>query len=315
MSQGLFALLDDVAAIAKIAAASLDDAAGQAAKASSKAAGVVIDDAAVTPKYVVGFAADRELPIIVRIAKGSVKTKLLMLLPGALLLSAVAPWALNPLLILGGAFLSFEGFEKVLELVGFHAHAAERQESAPADAATLEDQRVASALRTDIILSAEIMAITLASVAESSLWMQAVVMAVVGVLITGVVYGAVALIVKADDIGVVLARRDNAALQVIGRGLVTGMPSFLRLLSLIGIFAMLWVGGGIVLHALAGLGVAGPEHLMQDIATAAGKAVPAAITGGVSWLVGAIIAALVGVGIGGVVVGVVTVVKRVRGGH
>lgn len=314
MSQGLFALLDDVAAIAKIAAASLDDAAGQAAKASSKAAGVVIDDAAVTPKYVVGFAADRELPIIIRIAKGSLKTKLFMLLPGALLLSGFAPWALNPLLILGGAFLCFEGFEKVLELLGAHAHATE-QEAAPTDATSLEDQRVASALRTDVILSAEIMAITLASVAESSLWMQASVMAVVGVMITILVYGAVALIVKADDIGVVLARRDNAALKVIGRGLVTGMPSFLRLLSLVGIFAMLWVGGGIVLHALAGLGVAGPEHVLKDIAAAAGRAVPAVVTGAVDWFVGALLSAVVGVGIGVVLVGALTLAKRVRGGH
>jgi uncharacterized protein len=315
MSQGLFALLDDVAAIAKIAAASLDDAAGQAVKASGKAAGVVIDDAAVTPKYVVGFAADRELPIIIRIAKGSLKTKLLMLLPGALALSAVAPWALNPLLILGGAFLCFEGFEKVLELVGLH-HAHEAQtEDGPADAASLEDERVASALRTDIILSAEIMAITLASVAESPLWMQALVMAVVGVMITGVVYGAVALIVKADDIGIVLARRDNATVKVIGRSLVTGMPGFLRLLSLVGIFAMLWVGGGIVLHALAGVGVAGPEHVMHDLASAAGQAVPIAVAGGITWLVGAVLAAVAGVAIGAVVVGAMTAVKRLRGGH
>jgi len=237
-----------------------------------------------------------------------------MLLPGALLLSAVAPWALNPLLIIGGAFLCFEGFEKVLELVGGHAHAAE-QEAAPADATTLEDQRVASALRTDIILSAEIMAVTLASVAESSLWMQAIVMAVVGVLITFFVYGAVALIVKADDIGVVLARRDNVILKIIGRALVTRMPGFLRLLSLVGIFAMLWVGGGIVLHALAGLGVAGPEHVVQDIAAGAGKAAPALVTGGVAWFVGAVLSALVGVGLGAVVVGVVTAIGRVRGGH
>jgi predicted DNA repair protein MutK len=312
MSQGLFALLDDVAAIAKVAAASLDDAAGQAAKAGSKAAGVVIDDAAVTPKYVVGFAADRELPIVVRIAKGSLKTKLLMLLPSALVLSAVAPWALNPLLIIGGAFLCFEGFEKILELVGLHAHDAE-QEAAPAAATTLEDQRVASALRTDVILSAEIMAVTLASVAESSLWMQAIVMAVVGVMITFFVYGAVALIVKADDIGVVLARRDNAALKVIGRALVTGMPGFLRLLSLVGMFAMLWVGGGIVLHALAGLGVAGPEHVVHDIAAAAGRAVPAVVTGAVTWLISAVLSAIVGVALGAVVVGLVSVVRRARG--
>lgn len=313
MSQGLFALLDDVAAIAKIAAASLDDAAGQAAKASSKAAGVVIDDAAVTPKYVVGFAADRELPIIVRIAKGSLKTKLFMLLPGALLISGVAPWALNPLLILGGTYLCVEGFEKVLELLGAHAHAAEH-EASPTDAASLEEQRVASALRTDVILSAEIMAVTLASVTEASLAMQAAVMAVVGVMITVLVYGVVALIVKADDVGVVLARRDSVALQVIGRALVTGMPGFLRLLSVVGIFAMLWVGGGIVLHALAGLGVVGPEHIVHDVAAAAGRSGPAAVVGAVTWLVGAALSAIVGVALGAAVVGVIAVVKRTRAG-
>lgn len=312
MSQGLFALLDDIAAIAKIAAASLDDAAGQAVKASGKAAGVVIDDAAVTPKYVVGFTADREIPIIVRIAKGSIKTKLLMLLPGALLLSAVAPWALNPLLILGGAYLSFEGFEKILEFTGGHGHGGEH-DAAPTTATALEDQRVTSALRTDIILSAEIMAITLASVAESSLPIQAIVLAVVGVLITIGVYGVVALIVKADDFGVILARRDSPTLKVIGRGLVTGMPSFLRLLSLVGVFAMLWVGGGIVLHSLAGLGAAAPEHFMNDVSTAAGAAVPATIAPAVDWAVGAGIAAVFGVVIGLGVFGVMTLFKRLRG--
>jgi predicted DNA repair protein MutK len=312
MSQGLLALLDDVAAIAKIAAASLDDAAGQAVKASSKAAGVVIDDATVTPKYVVGFATDRELPIIVRIAKGSLKTKLLFLLPGALLLSAVAPWALNPLLILGGAFLCFEGFEKVLDLLGLHAHAESVAEAGPADAMALEDERVAGALRTDVILSAEIMAVTLASVAESPLAMQTLVMAVVGVVITIAVYGAVALIVKADDIGVVFARRDSAILRGVGRGLVTGMPRLLSLLSFVGIFEMLWVGGGIVVHALAGLGAAGPERVVHDIAAAVGRAAPAAVTGGFDWFVGAGLSALIGVAIGAVVVAVVAGVQRIR---
>jgi predicted DNA repair protein MutK len=311
MSQGLFALLDDIAAIAKIAAASLDDAAGQAVKASGKAAGVVIDDAAVTPKYVVGFTADRELPIIVRIAKGSVKTKLLMLLPGALLLSAVAPWALNPLLILGGAYLCFEGFEKILELLGGHAHAA-HDEDAPVDAAALEEQRVASALRTDVILSAEIMAITLASVADSSLPIQAIVLAVVGVLITIGVYGVVALIVKADDFGVILARRESHLLRLIGRGLVTGMPSFLRLLSVIGTFAMLWVGGGIVVHSVAGLGLSAPEHVVQDLSTGAGAFVPAAATGAVTWVVGAAASAVIGIALGAAVFAVMSGIKRLR---
>jgi predicted DNA repair protein MutK len=311
MSRGLFALLDDVAAIAKIAAASIDDVAGQAVDASSKAAGVVIDDAAVTPKYVVGFRAERELPMIVRIAKGSLRTKLLMLLPGALILSAVAPWALNPLLVLGGAYLCFEGFEKIVELVAGHEESS-TEEATLVAGASLEDQRVKSALRTDVILSAEIMAVTLASVADASLVAQAVVMAAVGVLITVVVYGVVALLVKADDIGVVLARRKERPLQVVGRGLVTGMPSFLRILSLVGIAAMLWVGGGIVLHAVAGLGAVGPEHVVADLAAGVGRHVAPALTGLVEWGVKATLSALAGVVIGMNVLAVASIIKRLR---
>jgi predicted DNA repair protein MutK len=311
MSTGLFALLDDVAAIAKIAAASIDDVAGQAVDASSKAAGVVIDDAAVTPKYVVGFAAERELPMIARIAKGSLQTKLLLLLPGALLMSAVAPWALNPLLVVGGAYLCFEGFEKILELVTGHDESTSDHQ-ATGDGATLEDQRVKGALRTDVILSAEIMAVTLASVAESPLVTQAVVMAMVGGLITVFVYGVVALIVKADDVGVVLARRGERPLQVVGRALVTGMPSFLRWLSLVGIAAMLWVGGGIVLHALAGLGAPGPEHHIADAGAAVGRLVAPAISGGVVWGVKAALSALVGVMVGAMVAGALSILHRLR---
>ena len=231
MSVGLMALLDDVAAIAKVAAASLDDVASQAAKAGVKAAGVVIDDTAVTPGYVIGFAAKRELPIVGKIAAGSLRNKLLILLPVALALSYFLPWTITPLLMLGGAYLCYEGVEKVLEAVmPHHAHQHEAQLGTVAlNAKTLEDEKVASAIKTDFILSAEIMAITLAALPAGSFWMQALVLALVGIGITVAVYGVVALIVKADDVGVALAKNDRASViggtgRALGRALVRGMP-------------------------------------------------------------------------------------------
>lgn len=299
MSTGLIALLDDVAAIAKMAAATLDDAAAQAAKAGSKAAGIVIDDAAVTPRYVVGFAADRELPIIAKIARGSLINKIVFLLPGALILSLVAPWIITPLLMLGGAYLCLEGFHKVLDLVRPHAahgpHDATQERFENAQAA--EDAKVASAIRTDFILSAEITAIALAAVAAMPLAMKAGVLAVVGVGMTVLVYGAVALIVKADDAGLALSRLSNPALRAFGRGLVLGMPGFLKGLSLVGMVAMLWVGGGIVIHGLAGLGFAGPEHAIRGLADAAGRLAPAA-EGVIVWLVTAAISGGIGLALG-----------------
>jgi len=297
MASGLLALLDDVAALAKIASASLDDVVKLAAKAGSKSAGIVIDDAAVTPRYVVGFAADRELPIIGRIAWGSLRNKLLFLLPGALLLSTAAPWSIMPLLILGGAFLCFEGFGKVRELVV--PAAAITPADVAGDAQSLEQQKVASAIRTDFILSAEIMAITLSSVGEASFAMKATVLAIVGLGITMAVYGTVALIVKADDFGVALARR-NPPWSVIGRALVRAMPSVLSALSLIGTLAMLWVGGGIILHGLAEFGLGGPERWIKSVGTAAGSLVPLA-SGLVAWLVGAALAGLAGLAVGAAV--------------
>ena len=207
MSVGLIALLDDLAAIAKVAAANLDDVASQAAKAGAKAAGVVIDDAAVTPGYVIGFAAKRELPIVGRIAAGSLRNKLLILLPIALALSYFLPWTITPLLMIGGAYLCYEGVEKVLEAVMPHrAHQHEAQLGTVAlNAKTAEDEKVASAIKTDFILSAEIMAITLAALPAGSFVTQALVLALVGIVITVAVYGVVALIVKADDFGAALA--------------------------------------------------------------------------------------------------------------
>jgi len=296
MASGLLALFDDVAALAKIASASLDDVVKLAAKAGSKSAGIVIDDAAVTPRYVVGFAADRELPIIGKIAWGSLRNKLLFLLPGALLLSAVAPWSIMPLLILGGAFLCLEGFGKVRELVLPAAAVAPVDAFIAADAQALERQKVASAIRTDFILSAEIMAITLSTVGEASFAMKATVLAIVGLGITIAVYGTVALIVKTDDFGVALARR-NPPWSVIGRALVRAMPSVLSALSLIGTLAMLWVGGGIILHGLAEFELGGPERWIQGVGTAAGSWVP--LAGGlVAWSVGAALAGLAGLAVG-----------------
>lgn len=299
MASGLLALLDDVAAIAKIASASLDDVVKMAAKAGGKAAGIVIDDAAVTPRYVVGFAAERELPIIYTIARGSTINKLVFLLPGALLLSTLAPWSITPILILGGAYLSYEGYGKVRELLLPVPPQAPTTALLPGDATNLEREKIASAIRTDLILSAEVMAITLSTVGEASFAMKATILAVVGLGITIAVYGTVALIVKADDFGLALAQR-KPPWSVIGRGLVGGMPRVLSTLSIVGTLAMLWVGGGIVLHSLAEYGLSGPEYGIKKIAAGAGSVLPWA-GGLIEWLVTATLAGLVGLAIGAVV--------------
>jgi len=308
MSVGLIALLDDIAALAKVAAASLDDVAGQAAKAGSKAAGVVIDDAAVTPRYVTGFSASRELPIIARIALGSLRNKFLFLLPAALALSLVAPQAIVPLLMLGGLYLCYEGTEKLFEVVFPHAAHAHEAEIEPIalDARSLEDQKVASAIRTDFILSAEIMTITLGSVPDAGLATQALVLAVVGLGITIAVYGVVALVVKADDAGlrlagVAAAGPHGALLRATGRGLVQGMPYFLKALGMIGTAAMVWVGGGIILHGFEAYGYGWLGHLLHDGGDAAARAMPA-VGGLVSWLVQAAGAGLFGVAVGSIAI-------------
>lgn len=308
MPSGLVALLDDVAAITKLAAASLDDVAGAASKAGAKAAGVVIDDTAVTPRYVVGLSPDRELPIIGKIAMGSLRNKLLFLLPIAVGLSALAGWAITPLLMLGGAYLCFEAMEKIAEAVmGGHGDADDVTEIT--DPKELEDRQVSGAVRTDFILSAEIMAIALADLPEESLVMQAVVLAAVGIAITIGVYGVVALIVKMDDIGLHLARRQNRGVQAIGRGLVKGMPILLKGLSYLGTAAMVWVGGGIIIHGFEVFGLNVIPHLVHATADAAAHAIPFS-AGIVKWVVGAIGAAIVGMIVGGVVVGVMHLIRR-----
>ena len=299
MSTGLIALLDDVVGLAKLAAASLDDATAQATRASAKAAGIVVDDAAVTPRYVVGFAAERELPIIGKIALGSLKNKLLFLLPAALVLGFAAPWVITPLLMLGGAYLCFEGAEKVHEILWPHAAEGHGPSAAatPSDARQLEDEKVRGAIRTDLILSAEIMAITLATVAADSFWTQAFVLATVGIGITALVYGVVALIVKADDAGVALARSDLLPARALGRGLVRGMPVFLKGLSAVGTAAMLWVGGGIILHGLEGYGLSAPAHAIHAAAETVGQALPM-VAAAAEWLVAAAAAGVFGLLVG-----------------
>jgi uncharacterized protein len=309
LASGLIALLDDVAAIAKVAASSLDDVVAQSAKAGAKAAGIVIDDSAVTPRYVVGFASDRELPIIWKIALGSLRNKLVFLLPGALLFSALAPWAITPLLMVGGLYLCFEGYEKLHSLVAPH-EAHDQHAVAENDAQTpqeLEDEKVSGAIRTDFILSAEIMAITLATVADASFVMRAIVLAVVGVGITVVVYGAVALIVKADDAGAALARGGKPVIAAFGRFLVKAMPVLLSVLSLVGTAAMLWVGGDIVLHGLSHYGLSAPEHWIKETAKTIGAALPV-LPGLFTWLVGAAGSGIIGVLLGALVVPMVSYV-------
>jgi len=305
MASGLVALLDDVAAIAKIAATSLDDVTAAAGKAGSKAVGVVIDDAAVTPGYALGFTPDRELPIIAKIALGSLRNKFLLLLPGALLLSAFAPWGVTPLLMLGGAYLCFEATEKIIEAVVEHEDTDEIEELA-LSSAELEKQKVRGAIRTDLILSAEIMAIALNDVTERPLMVQAAALAVVGLAITVGVYGVVAVIVKMDDIGLHLAGRRNPGAQALGRGLVKAMPVVLDLLTQVGTAAMLWVGGGILVHGLEHFHLTPVPGWVEAFSHWAGTAPTVGpVTG---WLAFAVGSAVVGLVVGGAIVGAMRLV-------
>ncbi len=296
MASGFFALLDDIATIAKAAASSLDDIAVQTIQAGKKTAGIVIDDAAVTPRYVVGFAAERELPIIARIAWGSLKNKLLYLLPGAVILSYFAPWAITPLLMAGGLFLCFEGYEKVHQLM--HPEQVAGGASGAKMPMESEDQKIASAIRTDFILSAEIMAITLAAIEAPGFWQKAVTLAIVGTLVTVAVYGAVALIVKADDFGLHLAQKGQSAwVRSLGMWIVHAMPRLLKTLSLIGMAAMLWVGGGILLHGLEEYGLGAVPHTIHEVAKNVGRSF-GPLAGMTTWLVDAVAAGLIGLILG-----------------
>lgn len=313
MPSGLAALLDDITVIARAAAASADDVAAAAGKAGSKTAGVVIDDAAVTPSYVTGLSPARELPIIWAIAKGSLFNKLVILLPGAILLSEFLPWLIIWLLMLGGAFLCYEGAEKVMEKLGGAKH-GKTVEDEIADPVAFEKQRIAGAIRTDLILSAEIMAITLSELDLPSWWERALALALVGLVVTVAVYGVVAIIVKMDDVGLHLAKQDSRFEQQVGRALVQSVPHVLTALSLVGTVAMLWVGGGIIVHGTHEIGWDG----LYDIAHGAEYAVKGATgaLGGVfGWATYAGISAVVGLALGAVIAFVLHKVIGYEGAH
>ena len=301
MSAGLAALLDDVAALARVAAASVDDVAAGASRASVKAAGVIVDDAAVTPRYVQGFEANRELPMIKRIAVGSLRNKLLFILPAALLLSQFLPWLLTPILMIGGAYLCYEGAEKLWEAIRPHdAHAAEQD--APHDE-NQEETLVRQAIRTDFILSAEIMVISLNEVADEPFLSRTFILIAVAFAITALVYGAVGFIVKMDDIGLKLVQTKTGAAASFGRGLVRAMPIVMRVLSTVGIAAMLWVGGHILLVGLDELGLHLPYDLVHDAEEAVHDALGA--VGGVgSWLTNTAASAVLGLLVGAIIVAI-----------
>lgn len=312
MSGGLVALLDDVAAIAKLAAASIDDIGAAAGRAGAKAVGVVVDDTAVTPRYVAGFQPERELPVIWKIAKGSIFNKVVLILPAILLMNALVPWALNPLLMLGGAYLCFEGAEKVYEaLTGGHGEEAE--DDMVAGTPEHEKQMVSGAIRTDFILSAEIMVIASAEVAGQALWLQGFTLLIVALLITALVYGVVAFIVKMDDIGLRMAKSGSGGAQAFGRGLVKAMPKVMSVLSTVGTAAMLWVGGHIIVAGLEKFGYGWIAHAIHGDATAAGHALPF-LGGMVTWLVETIGSAFIGIVVGAVIVGLLHLLPR-KGAH
>ncbi len=312
MPSGLVALLDDISVIAKAASASIDDIGVAASRAGVKTAGVVIDDAAVTPSYVTGLSPAREIPIIWKIAKGSLRNKLLFLLPAALLLSEFLPSAIIWLLMIGGAFLCYEGAEKVMEKLGAAKHGATLEDEIT-DPVAFENERVGGAIRTDFILSAEIMAIALAEVAAESLVMRGVVLAVVAIAVTVAVYGAVGGIVKIDDLGLHLTRQASASKQAFGRFLLRFVPKLLTFLSIVGTLAMLWVGGGIIVHGTHEVGF----HAVYDIVHGAEYAVKGAtgpLGGVLGWLTYAGLSAVLGLVLGGIIAVVLHKVLGV-GGH
>ena len=319
MSGGLVALLDDIATLAKVTASSIDDVAANAVKASSKAVGVVIDDTAVTPQYVSGLSPARELPIIGKIARGSLINKLFIILPIALLLTWLAPQVLPFLLIVGGAYLCFEGGEKVLEKLGWlPGHHEEHDEGGATSSEELEKSIVASATRTDLILSAEIMLVSMAGLGGETGVMRVAVLIGVAFFMTFFVYGLVALLVKADDFGLHLAKdaikpEDNRPGPVdnVGRTIVRVMPHVFSVIGVVGTVAMLWVGGHLVIANLAEVGVPVFHHILEVAEHAVSGA-----GGFVTWLVETLLSGIFGVILGAViawiVVGASSLARRAR---
>ncbi|WP_437799674.1 DUF808 domain-containing protein [Sorangium sp. So ce693] len=293
----LLALIDDIATV-------LDDVAVLTKVASKKTAGVLGDDLALNAQQVTGVSADRELPVVLAVAKGSLLNKAI-LVPAALAISAFAPWAVTPLLMVGGAFLCYEGFEKVAHKV-LHskhedeAHRAERVQALSdpkIDLVEFERDKIKGAVRTDFILSAEIIAITLGTVAASPFSTQVAVLSGIAVLMTVGVYGLVAGIVKLDDAGLYLSRQDGGLQQSLGSGILKAAPWLMKGLSVAGTAAMFLVGGGILTHGVPWL-----HHPIEDMTQGAGA------------VLGAVVPSLanmvVGVAAGAVVLGVVTAVKQ-----
>lgn len=305
MAGGLFALLDDVAVIARAAASSADDVAALAGKTSVKATGVVVDDATVTPQYVSGVSPARELPIIWRITKGSLINKIVIILPIALLLSWIAPWALTPILMCGGTYLCFEGAEKIFHYFAAHGAEEEKEEQSDTKDPDAEDKLVKSAVTTDLILSAEIMVISLNEVIDQSFWMRLGALLIVAIVITLAVYGAVGVLIKMDDLGIKLLER-NEGKSAVGNALVKGMPVVLDIISVIGTAAMLWVGGHIVIKGLHEFGINQPHgfihHLTEPISN-----------GALSWTVDTVCSMAFGFVLGAIVLGIVTGFKKALG--
>jgi predicted DNA repair protein MutK len=299
MAAGLFGLLDDVAALAKLAAASVDDIGAAAGRAGMKSAGVVVDDTAVTPQYVHGVTADRELPIIRRIAVGSLRNKVFIILPALLLLSQLLPVLITPLLMLGATYLCFEGAEKVWGALRGHT----AKEPAATRGPEAEESVVSGAVRTDFILSTEIMVIALNEVSGQAFLARAAILLVVAIGITLLVYGVVAVIVKMDDVGLLLTQRAAQVPRRLGRALVKGMPWLLRVLSVVGVAAMLWVGGHILLVGADDLGWHAPYDLVHHLEEAVHHATEAA-GGFLAWVAGTAASAVTGVLVGAVVVAV-----------
>ncbi|WP_122261299.1 DUF808 domain-containing protein [Ornithinimicrobium cerasi] len=315
MAAGLAALLDDIAAIARVAAASVDDISAAAGRAGMKAAGVVVDDAAVTPRYVTGFDPSRELPIIKKIGLGSLRNKLLFIVPAALLLSQFAPWLLTPILMLGGLYLSYEGAHKVLEWLGVGGHHDAAKDAPVVEQGPEQEKKmVAGAIRTDFILSAEIMVISLNEVADEPLLNRAVILVVVAIAITLLIYGAVALIVKMDDVGLHLAARPQEWAQRVGRGLVKAMPVVLKVLSIVGVVAMLWVGGHILLVGMDELGFSPIYDWVHHAEEVVAGWLPG-MAGLATWLTNTFFSAILGLTVGLVVVGLLKLVPRKKDEH
>lgn len=298
MAGGLAALLDDITVLARAAAASVDDVGAAALKASAKATGVVVDDTAVTPRYVTGIQPNRELPIIKRIAIGSLRNKLLIILPAIMIASQFAPWIIMPVLMVGGAYLAFEGAEKLYEVV-----TGKHDEDSTA-AGKSEDEIASGAIRTDLILSTEIMVISLNEVAGEGFLPRLIILIIVAFVITVLVYGVVAVIVKMDDVGLHLAKKDSPSSQRLGMGLVRAMPTLLSTLSIVGIVAMLWVGGHIMLMALDDIGWHWPlsqvHHLEHWVHGLTGP-----LGGILGWTAGTLASAVFGLVVGAVITAIV----------